>query len=189
VALETVASAARNNAELCAQVAGTGTFAADAWATPTRTPPLYPDAVTLVPGVAAEALLARIDRDAGASVKDSYADLDLAPFGFHVLFEAQWIHRHAAAGIDEPSLAIGELRDIAGPGWSARLNRSDDCVGASNVVTADGGDADETWEQVVLTASTVCPGLPLVGYERGADLATALRHGFSAVGPLRVWIR
>jgi hypothetical protein len=105
-------------------------FGADAWTAPTRTPPYYPDAVTLapaadpnpmgsvpgvdpdmlarasgadpvaptpVPGVDPVALVARIDTAApGASVKDSFADLDLAPTGFRVLFEAQWIHFPAA---------------------------------------------------------------------------------------------
>ncbi|WP_369431919.1 hypothetical protein [Glycomyces amatae] len=69
-------------------------FAAGAWAAVRRTPPLYPDAVTLDPGVAPDDLLARIDTGTpGASVKDGFADLDLRPAGFHVLFAAQWIHR------------------------------------------------------------------------------------------------
>jgi hypothetical protein len=75
-----------------------GEFRAQAWAAPARTPPLYPDAVTLVPGADRAELLARIDTAvAGASVKDSFADLDLVEVGFRVLFEAQWIHRPASA--------------------------------------------------------------------------------------------
>jgi hypothetical protein len=75
-----------------------GEFGAQAWAAPARTPPLYPDAVTLVPGADRAELLARIDTAvAGASVKDSFADLDLVEAGFRVLFEAQWIHRPASA--------------------------------------------------------------------------------------------
>lgn len=47
------------------------------------------------------ALVARIDTAAaGASVKDSFAGLDLTEAGFEVLFEARWIHRPAAAGTD-----------------------------------------------------------------------------------------
>lgn len=54
----------------------------------------YPDAVTLAPGVDPAALVARIDTTApGASVKDSFADVDLSGSGFQVLFEAHWIHR------------------------------------------------------------------------------------------------
>ncbi|MFD5494044.1 hypothetical protein ACFWH4_14240 [Streptomyces sp. NPDC127091] len=40
----------------------------------------------------------------GASVKDSFADLDLTEAGFRVLFEAQWIHRPARAPAPAPDL-------------------------------------------------------------------------------------
>ncbi|GCD38985.1 hypothetical protein OEIGOIKO_06805 [Streptomyces chrestomyceticus JCM 4735] len=33
------------------------------------------------------------------------------------------------------------------------------------------------------------PGLPVVGYESGADLEAATANGFRAVGPLCVWWR
>jgi hypothetical protein len=33
----------------------------------------------------------------------------------------------------------------------------------------------------------IFPGLPLVGYECGYELAAAHRAGFETVGPLRVW--
>jgi hypothetical protein len=180
-----VASAARNNAELCALVADTGTFAADAWTSPTRTPPLYADAVTLVPGVDPEALLARVETGPGCAVKDSYADLDLAPLGFHVLFDAQWICRPAGTSGGTSTLAVRELREINGEGWTARLNRSEDCVGLSNVDTAEPG----LWAEVVAAVERTCPGVPIVGYERDEDLAAAVRHGFATIGPLRIWIR
>ncbi len=32
-------------------------------------------------------------------------------------------------------------------------------------------------------------GLPIVGYERGEELAVAKPLGFEPVGPLRIWIR
>jgi hypothetical protein len=96
------AVAAHNNAEWCDLVCrahGMDTaFHADAWVTATRSPPAYPDAVTLRDAVAAANLLRRIDSANGCSVKDSFASLDLAPHGFHVLFDAEWIHRPAALG-------------------------------------------------------------------------------------------
>ncbi|MDH6576925.1 hypothetical protein [Kitasatospora sp. MAP5-34] len=97
-----VQAAARNNAEWCATMSRShglaGEFGPQAWAAPARTPLYYPDAVTLVPGADPAALAARIDTAApGASVKDSFADLDLTGAGFRVLFEAQWIHRPAGA--------------------------------------------------------------------------------------------
>lgn len=73
-------------------------FGPHAWTAPTRTPLYYPDAVTLSSGTDPATVLARIDTTApGASIKDSFADLDLAPAGFQILFEAQWIHRPASA--------------------------------------------------------------------------------------------
>ncbi len=64
------------------------------WTSACRTPPLYPDAVTLSSHASAGEILARIDREkSGASIKDSFACLNLADAGFDVLFEAQWIYR------------------------------------------------------------------------------------------------
>lgn len=110
-----VRAAARNNAEWCAAVSRShglaGEFAVESWAAPARTPVYYPDAVTLVPGVDAAALVARIDTAApGASVKDSFADADLAGFGFRVLFEAQWIHRLPGAPTVASELEWSQVR-------------------------------------------------------------------------------
>jgi hypothetical protein len=33
------------------------------------------------------------------------------------------------------------------------------------------------------------PGLPIVGYQSGDELAAARRAGFTSTGPLRVWIK
>ena len=97
---QVVRAAARNNAEWCDAFCRThgivGSFDASAWWSPRRTPPLYPDAVTLDAGTAAAQLLARIDTSAGCSVKDSFADLELAHGGFDVLFRGEWLYR------DEP---------------------------------------------------------------------------------------
>jgi len=68
----------------------------EAWTSRHRTPALYPDAVTLSPTLSVPELLDRIDVSAGCSIKDSFASLDLAAFGFRVLFDAEWIVRPAA---------------------------------------------------------------------------------------------
>ena len=90
-------AAAANNAEWCDAVCrarGAVTRVdSDAWTCSTRTPPYYPDAVTLVPDPPVPALLSRIDCTAGCSVKDSFASVDLTEHGFEVLFEAEWISR------------------------------------------------------------------------------------------------
>jgi hypothetical protein len=99
--------AAANNAEWCDLVCRShtidGTFGEDAWTSPTRTPPFYPDAVTLRPDVSVPDLLARIDSSADCSIKDSFASLDLAPFGFSRLFDATWTVRRATPGQASPA--------------------------------------------------------------------------------------
>ncbi len=100
------ALAAANNAKWCDVVCGTHglepVFGRDAWTSRTRTPPYYPSAVTLVPGLSVPELLARVDRGAGCSIKDSFASLDLTEFGFRVLFEAEWIVRGPIGGRSAP---------------------------------------------------------------------------------------
>ncbi|GGK55943.1 hypothetical protein GCM10010094_15480 [Streptomyces flaveus] len=108
--------AARNNAEWCAAMSRShglaGEFEAEAWAAQVRTPLYYPDAVTLVSGTDPAALVARIDTTTpGASVKDSFADLDLSEAGFQVLFEAEWIHRPAGV---PPATSPDLAWDVAG---------------------------------------------------------------------------
>ena len=96
-----VLAAARNNAEWCDIVCRlhgqAGTYHDGGWTVPKRSPPLYPDAVTLDPSASIDAILAAIDTSSGCSLKDSFACLDLASEGFQVLFEAQWICRDADA--------------------------------------------------------------------------------------------
>jgi len=97
--MDELAAAILDNARWCDLVAAlngvTGRFEADAWTCPKRPPPMYPDAVTLEPDASAERVLARIDASAGSSVKDSFATLDLTPYGYAVLFDAGWIARDA----------------------------------------------------------------------------------------------
>jgi len=99
---------ARNNAEWCDIVCQshgiTTQFDEALWVSVHRSPPMYPDAVTLKTDVRAEDVLRRVDGSVGCSVKDSFASLDLAPAGFRVLFEAEWIQRAPAP----PQDAVGE---------------------------------------------------------------------------------
>lgn len=94
-----VEAAADNNARWCDLVCRSHgvatTFHPYAWVSATRSPPAYPDAVTLAQNVDAALLLAQVDASGGCSVKDSLASLDLSGSGFTVLFEARWIHRPA----------------------------------------------------------------------------------------------
>ncbi|MFI7452250.1 hypothetical protein ACIBQX_32475 [Nonomuraea sp. NPDC049714] len=93
--------AALNNAEWCDAMCRAhgfpGVFAPRAWTNPVRTPLFYPDAVTLSPDATLDDVLPGIDTGPGASIKDSFATLDLRPAGFEALIEATWIHRPAPA--------------------------------------------------------------------------------------------
>ncbi|MEU8150760.1 hypothetical protein [Nonomuraea sp. NPDC048901] len=66
------------------------------------------------------------------------------------------------------------------------LNASGSVVGVSNVF-ALGCDLDAAWSGTVALAAELFPGRPLVGYE--TDPAPASRHGFTPIGPLRVWLK
>lgn len=87
--------AARNNALWCDAVCRShrlsGTLDSVAWSSSTRTPPLYPDAVTLSATPHAADILRRIDGSAGASVKDSWTSLDLAAAGFTPVIDGEWL--------------------------------------------------------------------------------------------------
>ena len=93
-------AAARNNAEWCHAFSRThgiaGRFQAAFWSSPVRTPPLYPDAVTLRPEIPVARVLAGIDTSEGCGVKDSFASLDLGADGFRPLFRAKWVVRKPA---------------------------------------------------------------------------------------------
>jgi hypothetical protein len=87
--------AVRNNANWCDLVCRSHrietSFGPDLWATAERPPQFYPDAITLRPRLAEADVLSAISPGPGASVKDSFATLDLADHGYHELFEARWI--------------------------------------------------------------------------------------------------
>ncbi|MFI6264917.1 hypothetical protein [Micromonospora sp. NPDC051006] len=212
---------ARNNAEwcdiVCASHGLTGRVDPDAWSVPRRSPPWYPDAVTLRPGVAADTLLDRIDAGPGASVKDSFADLDLGPYGFRVLFAAEWIHRPPsaapAAAPLTPVTSAQELTTWAAAHGGGELFRpplladprvtvlarhaADGSVAGGAVLNRSGTETGvsnvfATGVDLAEIWAGVCaarPGVPLVGYESGPDLDPALRVGFTRTGPLRIWLR
>ncbi|MEU8287806.1 hypothetical protein AB0C01_26100 [Micromonospora sp. NPDC048905] len=218
--LDDVRTAARDNAEWCDIVCGShglaGRTDADAWSVPHRSPPWYPDAVTLRPGVDAGALLARIDAGPGASVKDSFADLDLSGYGFRVLFDARWIHRPPSPPpADEPLTPVTSADDLAV--WAAAhgggklfrptlladprvrvLARHDGrgVLTGGAVLSGDGPygvsnlfTRTDNPRDIWRAVCATVSDAPLVGYETTPDLAAALAAGFTTTGPLRVWLR
>ena len=70
----------------------------------------------------------------------------------------------------------------------AIANRTDTVVGLSNLFTPP-ADHVAFWAGCVATAQATFPGLPLVGYESGADLVRAEAVGFEKLQSLRVWGR
>lgn len=64
------------------------------WVALRRSPDLYPDAVTILPGAVVEDVLRSAQDGPGCSVKDSFADLELGRLGFDELFRARWIFRN-----------------------------------------------------------------------------------------------
>ncbi|WP_424211071.1 hypothetical protein ACN20G_02650 [Streptomyces sp. BI20] len=114
-------AAIHNNTAWCAAVCATHDVptrtTAGVWHGLRPAPPLYPDAVTLDPGLPLGRVLAALGAGGGpardlarTSVKDSHADLDLTAAGFDVLFDARWIHH--------PAPARGGARDGRRAGWS-----------------------------------------------------------------------
>lgn len=100
--------AVRENATWCDLVCRLHRFTpegdAQLWWSARRTPDLFPDAVTLVPDLPVLDVLGPIADSPGASVKDSFATLDLTDQGWTVLFEATWIARPPGVGAD-PAVA------------------------------------------------------------------------------------
>jgi hypothetical protein len=106
--------AARNNADWCDLVCRTHgldtTYGPDAWLVRRRSPPLYPDAVTLRERLPAADLLSRLDSSTGCSIKDSFASFDLSGDGFRPLFAAEWIYRRPGGAPAEPLLSWSVVR-------------------------------------------------------------------------------
>ncbi len=75
-------------------------------------------------------------------------------------------------------------RESSGFDAGVIANVSNDCVGLSNCFGQNAFPAAAT-----LCGEVSHGELPIVGYERGDDLTTALNIGFSATGKLRIWGR
>jgi hypothetical protein len=92
-----------------------------------------------------------------------------------------------AALLADPHIAFVAGRRDGAIVAGAVLTRTDAVVGVSNVF-GTGAASDGGWADLPAVAARTFPGLPLVGYEGGADLEAAVRHGFTPIGPLRVWV-
>lgn len=145
---------------------------------PHRTPRYYPDAVTLDPAVFAGSILGRIDTTSpGCSIKDSFATLDLGPFGFKVVHEAEWIYR------EPPSAQMIGPRDMT---WIA-IETADELAAWEAAWDVDGA-SDRLFRPVLLHD----PSVTIIGgYVDGSIVAGAIanRTGQELVGLSNVFTK
>ena len=203
--------------DLCA-LHGTGSTLVDGlWTALGPPPPLHSAAVTVEESVTAEQVLDRLAGGPRGGVKDSFATVDLGVAGWQLLFEATWMHLAApavpatvppgwqevrdipsldrwTAGHDTAEVLLPGLLDLAHFRILAKVEGDRVVAGAvarlgSGVVDVSNAHGDGLdWSELVTMVASILPGRPLVGYERGDDLAAALGIGFSPVGTLRVWV-
>jgi hypothetical protein len=90
-----VVPAIQNNAAWCDGVCRAHGIATEythaLWSAASPPPRFYPDAITLIPDAPLSGLVRALGDRRPASVKDSFASLDLRPLGFEPLFDASWI--------------------------------------------------------------------------------------------------
>ena len=170
----------RNNAEWCDAVCRgrgiEGRFTQHLWVCERPTPPYYPNVITLQPSsdalmreLAIAIGLVRANGGDDLSIKDGFADIDLASFGLRVLFDAQWIARPASLAIPDATIT-----DVD---WSV-------------VRTAAGLDEwKRAWDAAILATDPVFdPALPdderiafIAGRRGGAIVAGAIVNSMAGV--------
>jgi hypothetical protein len=189
-------AAAQNNAEWCHAFCRThgivGRFHAACWSSPVRTPPFYPDAVTLHPEIGVEDILSGMDTSEGCSVKDSFASLDLGAAGFQPLFRAEWVVR-----------APAQSRSAHARGWSAITTETElraweatwgEVPGGSNffrpalleddtIAVLAGYDGDRIAAGVIANRSTTVIGLSNL-FDTADDLESAWEAAVAASAAL-----
>ena len=91
-----------------------------------------------------------------------------------------------AALLNEPDHAIMALTRRGAIVAGCIASRSDNAVGISNVFAPAEDDGRDRMA-CLAAALRFAPGLPLVGYENGEQLARMKAVGFTEIGPLRIW--
>ena len=111
-----------------------------------------------------------------------------------VRWEAAWAGGGEVTGLfrpallDDPDCAVLACRRDGAQVGGAIAYTAGGVTGISNVFKSGIADGP-LWAGAVRAIARVRPGLPIVGYERGEDLAAARRSGFTILGSLRVWAR
>lgn len=207
-------AAIQNNFDWCRLICElngcTVTETEDHWKATGDVPPLYPEMMV-------RAHQQQLDLTGVNSIKDCTASYDFSLAGLTHLFTAEWIVRPPI--LDRRALppdwtvvttseeaarffAFIETHDLPDKLFErtdVRLFFSDaqqtgfiaysngQTTGLSHL-TSDYLD-ERLWDDIIRLSSAHFPGQPLVGYEYGDQLITALEAGFDDIGPLAVWIR
>ena len=158
-------------------------FENEAWTCSSRTPPYYPDAITLVPNPSVPHLLSRIDASVGCSIKDSFASLDLYSYGFRVLFDAQWITRTSngpqhSEGENQCWGLVRDVDDLAS--WEQAWRRGDGPTGIFRAELLDNDsvailaarNGDRIVAGAVLNRSSMVVGISNFFANSGVDSAS-----------------
>ena len=162
------------------------------WVSRVRTPPYYPDAVTLVPDADIEQVMSCIDLSDGCSVKDSFARLDLAAAGFRPLFRAEWLVRkpaeaRVASGAQWSELTSSEALEeweaawAEAPGGSAFFRR--ELLSDEKIAVLAGYKGGRIVAGGVANRSTEVIGLSNV-FDRSGDFESAWAAGAAAATAL-----
>jgi hypothetical protein len=179
--------AVRENATWCDLVCRLHRFTPEGdarlWWSARRTPDLFPDAVTLVPDLPVLDVLGPITDSPGASVKDSFATLDLTEQGWTVLFEATWIARPPGEGADPAvSDSFAAIREkLLFAAWCRAWGGPEGALPAglrrAPGVTVLGRDGDGTPPTGAILHRTEIGGVAVVGlwnaFGTWADVAAA----------------
>lgn len=108
-----LSQAVNNNALWCNTVCqshgNNGEFLEGLWINRHKSPPFYPNAVTLAGAEMADEQRQHIVQLLNSNlteewaVKDSFSALDLSNLNFSLLFEAKWIYRNACTSVQSPT--------------------------------------------------------------------------------------
>jgi hypothetical protein len=152
---------------------------------------LAPEGLTLL--FDAEWIALTLAPDGPAAGDDLSWDAVTDP-GELVRWEAAWADGGDVIGLfrlallADPHCAILACRRDHVLTGGATVYTTDGVSGILNVFKS-GSDAGALWVSAARAVAALRPGLPIVGYEHGEDLAAAGQAGFRVIGPLRVWAR
>lgn len=182
--------AVRENAAWCDLVCRLHRFTPEGdarlWWSARRTPDFFPDAVTLVPDLPVLDVLGRIYNSFGASVKDSFATLDLTDQGWTVLFDATWVARPPRTGADDEVASTFAIVRERFPfaawcrGWGGPAGVLPTGLRRASGVTVLGREGDAGFADGAIVHRTEIGGTAVAGlwnaFGAWADVAEAASH-------------